>query len=304
MPGHGLHIELARTLLRDSDEWAAPAWRHDPEAVSALYNGAIGPDMGYFPGADSLLSGLAHYVRTVAMVRTLRAQASTDVEEAFALGWLTHVLADAEVHPIVNRAAGEIDFGSLDRPSTAADSMVTHVRVEVGLDGVRLARDPEVQRIRLEPTFDAKRIGFLHEAYRDTYGLAFDRAKLLKSHRAVARYQGVVFRFTTRIGQRHLGEPAAGAWLLVYKPVRRLSGLFARNSLAFGVTHTIAPASWVEDDVAKVVRSFPALVGAQVDTGLSQLPDINLDTGSLEDPADPYRLAVVARTDLNRRQQG
>lgn len=304
MPGHCLHIELAQTLLEDSDVWEAPNWRRDAEAVNALYQGAIGPDMGYFPGADRLIGGLAHYVRTAELTRALTNDASTDIERAYALGWLTHVLADASVHKIVNRAAGLVDNGSLDRPSTAADSFATHIRVEVGLDGVRLARNDAVKRIRLTPTFNEQSIDFLQRAYHTTYGLTFEKGTMLNSHRAVARYQPAVFRFTSIIGRQHLElgiSPADIPLKLLFLPTRWLSGIFARGTPVFGVTHTIAPAPWVEADVEQILQLFPSIVRRHVDIQLTDLRDINLDTGDIENMTEPYSLAVQAREDLVRR---
>ncbi len=304
MPGHALHVELARTLLVDSDAWTAPPWRDDPVARNALFHGAIGPDMGFFPGADSLLTDLAHYVATATLTRTLFERAGTDVEHAFALGWLTHVIADGRIHPIVNRAAGALRNGSADRPSTAADSMTTHMRVEIGLDGAHLAGDPDVQAVRLTPTFDEDSIGFLAGAYDSTYGVAFDADSVLRSHRAVARYQPILFTFTGMVGARHRGDPLPRSALplaLAYGPVRWVSGLVAPDSRAFGATHTLPPEPSMEAAVDEVVAAFPTEMHRLVGGGLANLPDFNLDTGAVEDPATPYPLAVGAREELARR---
>ncbi len=305
MPGHALHIELARTLLVDSDRWSAPAWRHDSAARNALYHGAIGPDMGYFPGAEPLLTDLAHYVATAALTRTLFERTSNDVERAFALGWLTHVIADGEIHRIVNRSAGALRNGSAEQPSTAADSMPTHMRVEFGLDGVRLARNPDVRAVRLVPTFDRESIGFLAGAYDRTYSVDFDPASVLRSHRAVARYQPILSAFTGMIGARHLTQPLRGSALvlaLAYGPARSVSGVVAPDSKVFAATHTVAPDPSTETAVNDVVAAFPSKVQHMTDGGLTDLPEINLDTGEVEDRATPYLLAVRAREELARRR--
>ena len=95
MPGPALHFLFAGSVYR---EWqAAPlAAPFEPGAATrnAFLHGSLGPDMGYFPGADPLLSELAHHARTGAFCRALVHEARTDPGRAFAWGWVTHVLAD------------------------------------------------------------------------------------------------------------------------------------------------------------------------------------------------------------------
>jgi hypothetical protein len=71
-----------------------------------------------------------------------------------------HILADTSNHKVVNRRAGVIDFGTPDRPSSPADSIATHLRVEIGPDAVRMARDPEAENFRLRPVLDAGTVWF------------------------------------------------------------------------------------------------------------------------------------------------
>ena len=70
MPGVAVHFVLAdRVLSRwrgDGVEGASslpPFDVSDPASLNAFYHGAVGPDLGYFPGGHRLLSDLAHCVR-------------------------------------------------------------------------------------------------------------------------------------------------------------------------------------------------------------------------------------------------
>jgi hypothetical protein len=76
VPHAAVHFLLASRVL---ERWeAAPAaapFEVDAATRNAFLHGSLGPDMGYFPGADPLLSRLAHYARTGALCRALVAEA-------------------------------------------------------------------------------------------------------------------------------------------------------------------------------------------------------------------------------------
>ena len=303
MPGHLLHIQLARSLLEDSHR--APDWHRDPEAVNALFHGALGPDMGYFPGADDLISGLAHYLRPVTLAGAILDRASSTIQQAYAWGWVTHVLADALIHPIVNRAAGVVDFGTSRRPSTAADSQATHVRVEVGLDAARMAREPDAETLRLRPVFDTGTIRMVGDAYRRAYGFDFGLETLARSHRALTRFQPLLFRGVGLLGRLQSGKAPRIRdlpLLAIYAPVRLLSWT-APRSIAFGATHPVSPWPWLEAEVGEILDSFPETFHRHLATGLADLSEINLDTGVPDDLDSPYPPAEETRQELARRQR-
>ncbi|MFQ5524612.1 MAG: zinc dependent phospholipase C family protein [Acidimicrobiia bacterium] len=304
MPSHLVHIQLTQTLL-DSPRHR-PRWVGDEEALNALYHGALGPDMGYFPGVDPLLSGLAHYVCPVRLARALLDRASTPVEEAYAWGWLTHVLADAQVHQHVNRVAGLIDHGSADLPSTPSDSVAAHVMVEVGLDAQRMVEHPGSERIRLRPVFDRSGIGFIAGAYAETYDLEFEPSTLLAAHLAVVRYQPILFRFLWLMGRRQAGRYGVVdlAFLPALMAVRASTAVFARRSLLYGATHPLPPPEWFLAQVEEVFGSFAAVFYSHLAEGLAALPELNLDTGEPEDPDHPYPPAEEARAELTARLRG
>lgn len=107
MPAHWTHMRLAATLLAESEGWTPPEWADDPEVTNALFHGSLGPDMGYFPGADLLLGELAHYVRPGVLVREMVRRADSAVQQAYAWGWATRLIADVDAHlRVVNPRCG------------------------------------------------------------------------------------------------------------------------------------------------------------------------------------------------------
>src|SRR5206468_3532319 len=123
MPGCGVHFLLAARLLATWERGGghAPFPAGDPAARNAFLDGCNAPDMGYFPGGQPLLTDFCHYLRSADLARELVGRARSPAESAFAWGWVTHVLADAAIHPLVNLAAGELLTGTRQPRSYADD---------------------------------------------------------------------------------------------------------------------------------------------------------------------------------------
>ena len=92
MPQPTFHLLLAHEVL---DRWngAGPFDTHDSANRNAFFHGAIGPDMGFFPGTNRLISELAHTSLAGELTRQLAAHARTETTLAFAYGWATHIVA-------------------------------------------------------------------------------------------------------------------------------------------------------------------------------------------------------------------
>jgi hypothetical protein len=121
------HLLLARQL-----EPLAGVGPDGPEDVRhALYAGALAPDAGYYPGADSELADAAHHLDPGGFARALWELAQTPEERAFALGWLSHVYLDLAGHGgLINPIVGA---------AFSADPL-NHKRAEWGLDCRLLGR--------------------------------------------------------------------------------------------------------------------------------------------------------------------
>jgi enoyl-CoA hydratase/carnithine racemase len=188
MPLPSVHFLLARIPLR---RWSrspahAPFDVTDAAARNAYYQGALGPDMGIFPGGEPILSELAHHFRPNDLTHTLIDGARTDVQRAFAWGWVTHMIADDALHPLIDAEAARTVAASGGDPTDPVLIAAEHARIELGLDILVRTHDPQLRALRLRPCFDSLSIRYLAESYRSTYGLPFNPKWLLRSHNVVA----------------------------------------------------------------------------------------------------------------------
>jgi len=245
--------------------------------VNAFRHGSFGPDLGYFPGGYRPLSDLAHALRSGDLCRALISSARSPLERAFAWGWVTHVLADTLVHPLVGCAVGELHYGSPAYFVAGDDDQITHVRVEAGLDALYAERHPELRRLRLGPVFDARSIRFLVEAFEETYGAAPDAEHFIASHRVSARraMQGVGLAsvtaqtMPTRPAQDH-AEPG---------PVRALRSFMSRRSVGLAYILPAPPSLWFINAVRDVEETFADLFLEEFNLDGQALGNVNLDTG-------------------------
>jgi len=280
MPGVALHFHLADHVLH---RWrtrtdAPPFDPDDPAALNAFYHGAVGPDLGYFPGGHRILSDLAHCVRTGALARVLVRSARTVRERAFAWGWLTHFLADRAVHPIIGRGVGELLTGSRDCFVDGSSNPLAHLRVEMGVDAAVAERAPELRRRRLADVFDAGSVAFLVRAYATVYGVAVPPEDFLRSHRSTSRRAGQA------LGS--LGVMAAlmrGTGLPVLPVIRgALQAAYRRSSLrSMGLAYLnpVAPSGWLMEELEEQMGGYADAFMEQYATKAAGLSDVNLDTG-------------------------
>lgn len=291
MPSVTVHFCLAAQVL---DHWrrhprGAPFDADDAVDANAFRQGAVGPDLGYMPGGHRPLSDLAHCLHTGDLTRSLIARARTSRERAFAWGWVTHVLADTLIHPMVGCAVGELVHGSPARFEDGDTEPVAHVRVEAGLDALYAHRHPELRRVRLRPSFDAVGIGFLVGSFRDTYGAAPEADRFLTSHVTAARRsaQGLALAAVTALTMGCDHRPlrtGSGAGRLA-----RLRTALARSSVSLAYVLPVPPSLWFLNAVRDVEETFVDLFLEEFELRGSGLANVNLDTG---------------RPDLGERQYG
>lgn len=292
---------------RVADEWSrypdtAPFDPFDPEATNALFHGANAPDMGRYPGGDEVISEVVHRLRTGRLARALIAAARSDVERAFAWGWLTHVLADGELHPAVNRmAAASLGWdGAVVR---TPEQQIGHVRVELGLDSEYVRQYPFLARLRLRNALTAHSVEFIHSAFLDTYGVHFDTGAILRSHRAVVRCHSRV-RPQRRLPPRRGGSPRAAPAMLAVHPVLRVArwvSVARSASPAAGFLDPIVPNAELMRHVDAFTGELPRIIRHCQATRLATLPDLDLETGAVEQPASPTPGAAAALRALERR---
>jgi len=143
-------------------------------AHAYAYGGSVIQDIGYYPFGNHVFSDLTHYVRAGAFVRAMIDDSQDLNEYAFALGALSHYVADINGHPYINEAVG-IAYPSLARlygPEVPYDvDHKAHIRTEFGFDVLQVAKG------RYAPENYHNFIGFevsqslLERAFLDTYGV-------------------------------------------------------------------------------------------------------------------------------------
>jgi hypothetical protein len=114
------------------------------EAHAYAYGGSVIQDLGYYPFGSKDFSDLAHYVRTGDFVRELIVESQNPDEYAFALGALSHYVADIDGHPAVNEAVAihypklRAKYGSSVR---YAQDKTAHLKTEFGFDTLQVAKN-------------------------------------------------------------------------------------------------------------------------------------------------------------------
>ena len=107
-------------------------------AHAYAYGGAIAPDIGYFPFGNPLFTNLVHYVRSGDFVNALLDDAQDINEYAFALGFLSHYMADKYGHSLATNKSVPMLY-SREREKhgdyvTYEEDHLSHKRVEFGFD--------------------------------------------------------------------------------------------------------------------------------------------------------------------------
>lgn len=114
------------------------------EAHAYAYGGSVIQDLGYYPFGTREFSDLVHYVRSGDFVAELLRQSQDANEYAFALGALSHYVADIEGHPAVNTAVAlrypklRAKFGNSVR---YAQDKTAHLKTEFGFDTLQVAKN-------------------------------------------------------------------------------------------------------------------------------------------------------------------
>ncbi len=293
MPAMAVHFHLAARVL---DAWPDPEGMdpNDPQVRNAFLNGSIGPDMGYYPGGFPLPTDLAHYIQSGELARTFVAEARSELERAFAWGWLTHVLADVEIHPLINQGAGELLTGDRRNPRTYVEDPAAHARVEIGLDAFFQVARAKPGWVKLGPVFDDGSIEYLQRVYRACYSVEFEASRLRRSHDAITNQHGRIQRLNRLAFAVHTRRmPDWGdlpLFLVGFLPLRYASRAFAPSSIVFGLTNPVKPADWLIEEVDRVAGRFVELFQSHYSDGIASLPNFNLDTGEVETERSIYPL--------------
>src|ERR1700685_1915344 len=114
------------------------------DAHAYAYGGAVIQDLGYYPFGNREFSNLVHYVRSGDFVRELLLESQDVNEYAFALGALSHYVADIDGHPAVNQSVA-IEYPKLRAKFGTsvlyAEDKTAHLKTEFGFDTVQVAKN-------------------------------------------------------------------------------------------------------------------------------------------------------------------
>ncbi len=270
MPGCVTHLIIAQRLLRDAtDAWA------DAVAHQNLYLlGANGPDCGAYPGGKAVLTELSHYAGSGDLCRKMFTLAKTPQQRAFSLGWLTHVVADAIMHPIVNREAGRrLGMRGIAR---YFDDPVMHLKVELGFDAKALGM--LLHPFRSPRALDMEATGcFLHLVYTSNYNRAFDISDFSASLSALSRCVPWMSRISQLNYDAHRRSVSVSKGVLA---TLRTICLLARGGDALkAVFATLPPTANFDREMLSGIDHTLEACRRFVTNGIESLENINLDTG-------------------------
>jgi hypothetical protein len=114
------------------------------QAHAYAYGGSVIQDLGYYPFGSRDFSELTHYVRSGGFVVELLAESRDADDYAFALGALSHYVADIDGHPAVNEAVAihypklRARYGNSVR---YAQDTSAHLKTEFGFDTLQVAKN-------------------------------------------------------------------------------------------------------------------------------------------------------------------
>ncbi len=134
-------------------------------AHAYAYGGCLVPDMGYMPFGDPYFTDLLHYVRTGDFVMEVINDAQNLNQYAFALGVLSHYLADEYGHSLATNRTVPILYPKLGQKFgpviTYSDDHLSHSRTELAYDVLQTAKG-----------------NYASTAYHDFIGFSIDSALL------------------------------------------------------------------------------------------------------------------------------
>nr|WP_294795121.1 zinc dependent phospholipase C family protein [uncultured Mucilaginibacter sp.] len=114
------------------------------KAYAYTYGGSLVADMGYMPFGSPYFTNLLHYVRSGDFILTLIEEAQNLNEYAFALGALSHYMADKYGHSLATNLSVAIDYPQLKKKFgdiiTFDDDHTSHSRIEFAFDVIQIAK--------------------------------------------------------------------------------------------------------------------------------------------------------------------
>jgi hypothetical protein len=277
MPQPALHLLLARrTLERWRASSTAPFDVASDSSANTFLHGSLAPDMGNFPGGSTAFAHLVHTHRSGDVQRALLDIADTPEERAFAYGWLTHILADVLVHPLINDEAARCT-------DARVAAIVEHVRVEVGIDVWFCWQHPLLEGLRLRPAFDRTGYTFLARALNPLLGTTITTAQFTQMERGLIMFSHGALHFATSVARPlswrdPVVTPVPFASTLLWHTASLLS---PRNTVVNAYLNPHVPAPRLIRRVEAALDGFDAMLDSCIAERARDLPNYDLEDGAI-----------------------
>lgn len=328
--------DILPRLMKRFPDASADQVRH---AQAFAYGGAIIQDMGYYPFGNKLFSNLTHYVRSGDFVVNLLEEAHDINEYAFALGALSHYVADSNGHPGATNRVVPLMYPGLRKKFGAVvtyeDSPAAHLKVEFSFDVVQVTEGNYAPQAYHDHIGFAVAEGVLARAFTKTYSLQvsdlfFDEDLAIDTYRFAvssvipsmtkvawslkkdeirkARPGTTRKQFLYNLSKAdyrktwgtHHRRPGPGARLLAFL-IRILPKLGPLQALTFPTPPRMAETLFMRS-FNETMTEYRRLLKAS-DVGRLQLPNDNFDTGGPVRPG-AYQLEDQTYADLLDRVSG
>lgn len=303
------------------------------QAHAYVYGGAIIQDLGYYPFGNKFFSDLTHYVRSGDFVIALIEESEDLNEYAFALGALSHYAADASGHPLATNRSVALMYPKLAKKYgpviTYEDKPSAHSLVEFAFDVDQVAEGHYAPKAYHDDIGFEVSESVLERAFAKTYSIemssVFGSVDLtIGSYRYAV---STVIPRTTKVAwhlkrkQIQNSDPSETRKKYVYNISRseyrkdwgnvyekpdffaRFKAFFLRLLPKVGPFSALAfhpPTPAVEQiymhSFNEALDRYRQLLLAQRE-GRLQLPNDNLDTGEMTEPAT-YRLTDKSYAEL------
>ena len=212
------------------------------DAHAYAYGGAIIQDMGYYPHGSKLFSDLTHYVRSGDFIEALLRDAQDLNEYAFALGAMSHYVADNFGHRLAVNVAEPLLYPRLEKKygqvMNYEENPLAHVMTEFGFDVLEVAKG------RYAPDAYRDFIGFnvaqrvLDQAFQDTYGVEL-KTLFGDEERAIGSYRKDVSSL--------IPKATKVAWALKKKDIQRDQPGMTRARFLYNISHSSYETNWGRD---------------------------------------------------------
>ncbi len=248
----------------------------------------MGPDMGYL-GGYGLLTDLAHYIQATDLARAMTMTTENDRDLAFAWGWVSHIVSDVIVHPIINAAVGR---QANSAPMSYADDPTAHIRVEMGHDAYYAARR---RMVGVKPVYSTENNAFVR-ALHSTYGSYIDARRVLRCHRKATKRVQLALQVSS-VNSRRNSSPANISWQsrALHVVLKALSN-GRTTSLLHAITRPIPPDSQLIESMPLAEQQIMETFFKCADDNLATLPNYNLDLGVVEHSPEDKSYALTQRT--------